>query len=326
MSNKLPKSVQDQSKRADDLLDAQNKLNNPPDPNAPPVTPPDPNAPSITPPDPNAPPDTPPDPNAPPVTPPATPPEPEYSKEAYLTLQGKYNAEVPRLYSEIAGLKIKMAEMVQQKIVPAAPAAPPVPEEEPASIKYMRKELPEFEGAVTFLANKIAEEKLTAKLKDIDGRVEHVEATTVETAGNIFYKYLDDNVKNWRAINNDPGFLNWLNEPDRYSGMTKGQLLQGSYNKFDGISVANFFNDYITAKNPTSAPAAPPAPDVNKFTHTPPGSTTPPTAPPPEETMSRGDVKKFYDDVASGKYRFKPEDMKKMEEKINRLSLAGKIV
>ena len=318
----IPKSVEKQGQRADELLAAQNKPN-PPDPNVTP--PPDPGTPPS---DPNAPPVTPPEPApsvVPPVTPPAAPPEPDYSKEAYLTLQGKYNAEVPRLYSEIADLKIRMAEMVQSHVAPAPPAPAP-PEDEPASIKYMRKELPEFEGAVTFLATKIADEKLAAKLKEIDGRVGQVEATTTETAGNIFYKYLDDNVKNWRAINNDPGFLNWLSQQDRYTGAQKSQLLQGAYNRFDGITVANFFSDYVKEKSPATPPAAPPAPDITKFVATPPGTTTPPAAPPPEETMSRGDVKKFYDDVAAGKFRFKPDDMKKTEEKINRLSLAGKII
>ncbi|NLN38723.1 MAG: hypothetical protein GX155_03920 [Smithella sp.] len=53
-----------------------------------------------------------------------------------------------------------------------------------------------------------------------------------------FYSYLDDNVPDWRVIDNDPTFVEWLNEEG------KMQALHAYARDLNAHSVANIFNEY----------------------------------------------------------------------------------
>ena len=265
--SKVPKAVQLALDEANRL---QKEINAPPvDPNAPPVV--DPNLPPVV--DPNLPPVV--DPNIPPIPAPEPPPIPapvsapapisDDYKAKYDTLQGKYNAEVPVLYGEVGDLKIKLAEAIAKITeLQKTPAAPPKPVEIPEGLKYIRKEMPGMEEAIVYLAKDMAkqmvEEMVGKKITDVDTKLNNLETGNVKSAAAVFYKTLEDKVKNWTVINEDPDFLKWLDTPDAYSGYKKAELIQDAYNQFDANRVARFFTDYVAeveAKKPP-APGAPP--------------------------------------------------------------------
>lgn len=59
-----------------------------------------------------------------------------------------------------------------------------------------------------------------------------------------FISYMNDMVPDWRTIDNDPAFINWLNNPVPYTTSTKLQLLKVYVADFNAPMAAQFFIDY----------------------------------------------------------------------------------
>ena len=239
----------------------------------------------------------------------------------YRTLQGKYDAEVPVLYRQIAELQVKLAEITAAHKTAAAPAPAPAPTE-PASLVYLRKEMPEFEDAVKYMINSTVTGLLNEKMGDVTAKVGNLENTVVENAGTAFFKYMDDNVKNWRTINDMPDFMGWLKEADRRSGRSKYDLIQEAFTSLDGPRVSTFFADFIEEE---AAKKKSKKPGMEKFAAPDAGGPGDPNVGKAEITITRADITKFYNDVAKGIYKGDPESMKKRETEINAAIAAGKV-
>jgi hypothetical protein len=306
----LPDAVAAQLKAAEDLT---SQINTPPaDPNAPPI---DPNTPPV-------------DPNAPPVVPVAPAPAEDF-KSQYDTLTGKYNAEVPRLYGEVGDLKVKLAEALTiindfKKKIDTPPAAPVEP---PKGLTYLRKEMPELEEAINFLAEQKAtqliRETVDARIKETDTKINNLETSTHKTAAGTFYSVLKDKVANWAVINEDPGFINWLEAIEPYSGMKKADLISIAYDSLDAERVATFFADYLKSKG--IAPASPPSPDPSKFVAPPKPSGAEPQPTTEKDFITTAQISQFYNDVALGRYKGRDEERKANEVLINNALATGKI-
>lgn len=58
---------------------------------------------------------------------------------------------------------------------------------------------------------------------------------------------LDAAVPNWREINNDPRFHQWLLLPDTYSGVIRDRLLKDAAAAANAPRVINFFKGFLAA-------------------------------------------------------------------------------
>ena len=244
----------------------------------------------------------------------------------YNSLQGKYNNEVPILYSQIGELKIQIAELMAEK-TKAAAAAPAAAATVPASLTYLRKEMPEFEDAVKYLVESRVADMLKEQIGEVSTKVGKLETTVVETAGTAFFKYLDDNAKNWRVINDLPDFLVWLKTVDVASGYSRYDLIQNAFSALDGARTAYFFNTY-SAEVAASKNAPPAKKPIDRFAAPAGGGAdagAAAAAAGTEVTVTRADVQKFYSDVSRGIYKGDPEGMKKREAEINLAIAAGKV-
>jgi hypothetical protein len=333
----LPKAVQAQIDNANklvaELYDKDGKLKGPPaapagDP------PPDPAAaPSA------AAPAAPADPAAPAAAggPAPTPPPPASARavdweQRYRVLQGKYNAEVPRLTQQLQdmqrqlnGVQGLLASFQQRPPAPAssAPPAPLVKEEE---IKEFGPDLYDF-------ISRVAKQQQAALLPEIDRRiapvVQKVDAVkaTAENANQLsaaaqrraMLDLLSQQVPNWQAMNEDPGFLAWLDQTDPYTGKVRGELLSAAEAANDGPRVVAFFVGYLkenatvapaTPAPAAAAPAAPAAPAASQPTLeslVAPGAPKPGAARAPDgsgkRVWTRAEIGKFYAEAAAGKYR-----------------------
>jgi hypothetical protein len=308
MPDKLPDAVAAQLKVAEDLA-AQ--FNTTPDPNA--VVNLDSPAPSPA-----------------PVVEPAPAP-PEDFKAQYDTLSGKYNAEVPRLYGEVGDLKVKLAEAMtvinefQRKI--NEPVIPAKPIEAPPGLTYLRKEMPELEEAINFLAEQKAtqliKDTVDTRIKETDTKINNLETTTHKTAAGTFYSVLKDKVANWMVINEDSSFLTWLDSVEPYSGMKKADLISLAYDNMDAERVATFFTDYLKSKG--VAPAVMPTNDPSKFVAPPKPSGAEPQPSNDRDFITTNEISQFYNDVALGKYKGRDDERKTNEAKINNALATGKI-
>lgn len=176
---------------------------------------------------------------------------------AYSTLRGKYDAELPRAMETVRQLTDENAQLRRQLAeTPPAPAA-----EAPAGDQSVAFS-PEERGTLGDDLADLLEAKNRQLLQALTSRnAEQVRQLEAEIDGlkqNRFYLDLTDAVKDWRRINVDVAFCQWLSEPDPFSGVIRHQLLTAAFKAFDVQRVANFFLTF-QALHPGAAPAAAPA-------------------------------------------------------------------
>lgn len=170
-------------------------------------------------------------------------------------------------------------------------------------------------------------EKLQQQLHGVSGDVQKTKTETLHTQ-------LDKAAPDWRKLNQDPNFLEWLSLPDVYSGAIRHDMLKNAYTQGDVHRVANFFNGFLS-QEATVAPANK-APDEkgNKNPKVPlqdlaaPGrAKTAATNNTPAEKpiITRAQIAAFYADVSNGEYRGRDDEKNKAEAEIFAAQRDGRI-
>jgi hypothetical protein len=302
------------------------------------------------------------DPPAPPANPPASPPQ-EGWEQKYKVLQGKYNAEVPRLQTKVRDQDEAIRQLREQLTATqnllaslsaqreSAPAGDPPSARTPAQPTRLVKdeEVREFGADLIDVMRRVVREEQASLLPEIDRRVAPVAqrvdqvaqaATSVaqrvaQSDQQTVLSMLDQQVPKWRELNEDQGFLEWLDQIDPFSGYKRGALLQQAYKAHDGPRVVAFFNGYLkehAAVTPPAPPAAPapaaaPQKTLDKFVA--PGTPKTGAASTPDgsgkRVWSRAEIGKFYADVQAGRYRTRPDEQKKLEADIFAAQREGRI-
>lgn len=253
-------------------------------------------------------------------------------EQRYKVLQGKYNAEVPRLTQQLQDMQRQMNGLqgllgsLRQPAAPAAPAAPAPPPVTDAEIKEFGPDLYDF-------VKRVARGEQAAILPEIDKRVapvvQKVDAASAAAQNanqqaaaaqrRAMFDLLKQQVPNWEALNDDPGFLAWLDQRDPYTGEVRGKLLERAEAVNDGPRVVAFFVGYqrenatVAPATPAAAAAAPAAPAASAAsqptleTMVAPGAARPGAARAPDgsgkRVWTRAEIGKFYADAAQGKFR-----------------------
>lgn len=249
----LPRVIQDQIDQADALvaqMNGQTVPNTETDPK----------------PDPD--PDVNPEPQPQPIsqeTDPKPAPVPEETWERkYLTLKGMYDAEVPRLHSQMRELN----QQVQTLIAEAATAKAQQPKQEPASAKPLITEQDKeaFGSDLLDLIDRATEQKLAgsrdleaqlrAEINELKGKLGNVTERQVVSDKDRYEAALSAQVPDWEAMNVDQGFLAWLAEVDPVYGMPRQYALTNAYESLDANRTATIFKQYKATLAPASRPQA----------------------------------------------------------------------
>jgi len=182
-------------------------------------------------------------------------------KARYLSLQGKYDAEVPRLHNELKEFKQSVFERLDKERTPQHDT-----NVEPVVDKFakFKEEYGEdlFE-AIKELASSQAEEKLNSSLKPVQDQVTSVEDTQIKAAQQNFVSYLDGTVKgDWQNLwaGNDPKFIEFLKQEDPSGLYTYGDLVQHYNDNWDADRLGKVFNTYLDSMAP-KAPQVPKQPN-----------------------------------------------------------------
>lgn len=293
--------------------------------------------------------------------PPAGEPPKEGWEQKYKVLQGKYNAEVPRLQNQVRDQNTQLQSFqsqltatqnllaslsAQREPAPSAsqPATPP------AATKLVKdEEVKEFGADLIDVIRRAAREEMSGLLPEIDRRVAPVAqrvnqvAQATQDVGQRVAQNdqqsvlaaLATAVPNWQEMNEDPGFLEWLDQVDPFSGAQRGALLKQAYKAHDGPRVVAFFNGYLKEHAAVTPPAAPkvpaaaPAPQRNLEQFVAPG--TPKTGAASTQdgsgkrVWSRAEIGQFYSDVQAGRFKGTKEQRKQVETDIFAAQREGRI-
>lgn len=238
--------------------------------------------------------------------PPAPTPEEDPSwKRRYEVLNGKYQAEIPRMAAEIRGLKEKLSQAEARQTV-AAPA--------PSKLKPEDRE--EY-GELIDVIQRAAADVVPQDVGEIKQTVEQLKGETMRLAKDRFFSDLTRRAPQWESLNEDKGFLTWLSGFDVASGRLRSELFDDACASFDTTRVAHFFTTYGSEQEPE-----PQAPDPLAQHVEPPTQRV--SVPPPGKKLWRtNEITAFYAGVRSGQYS--REDAARIEADIFAAQTEGRI-
>jgi hypothetical protein len=145
---------------------------------------------------------------------------------------------------------------------------------------------------------------------------------------------LDEKLPNWREMNTNQEFLDWLSLPDPYSGGIRHDMLKAAYAQGDAHRVLAFFNGFLAEEAAVAPATSEPDASVTRVPKVPleklaaPGrAKTAAASPAPAEKplITRAQVAAFYAEVAAGKYRGRDDAKNKAEAEIFAAQREGRI-
>jgi hypothetical protein len=244
-----------------------------------------------------------------------TPPKEEVKsdidwKQKYQTLDGKYKAEVPRLSAEVGQWK-DYAESLTRRISELEETVKKPPKEEsdpemdsvaevnPEVAKLIKKMKEEHRDEIAKLRKEL-ETGISADIKSVKDDIQLSKQDRFDLAMREY------GAADWRQVDQDPEFLEWLNAPVPYTKATKLDLLRFAARDLDAKTLSQFFLDFKASKTPPEPDGnTEPQPDkLNKFT-APPRSGGPT---PPNKASQTGLTKTQYIKFMNPRYRFNPND------------------
>lgn len=170
-------------------------------------------------------------------------------------LQGKYNAEVPRLHAQLSQSNAaleqanRLIEQLQQQ-VKAAPA-------EPTSL-LRPEEIEEHGESLIDVIRRTAREEIGGR----DARITSLETELHQLRGGVgqlrqktFLETLSEKVPDWALINDDQQFHSWLAEVDDLSGRQRQALLNEAHQAEDGARAVAIFTAFRKTRDSWAARA-----------------------------------------------------------------------
>lgn len=275
-------------------------------------------------------------------------------EQKYKVLQGKYNAEVPRLQKKAQEQDSQIKTLTEQLTatqgmvasIAQNRGAAPAPSAVPAAPARLVKdeEVREFGEELTDFIRRVAQDTVLPKVEEkfqpfkqqVDQARQHAAGAAQRQAQidrERLFGVLDSQVPGWKEQNDDGEFVAWLNQPDAYSGVSRLTLLTQAYERNDAPRVVAFFMGFrnehavVTPPAPAAAPAGAPQRRLEEF-----------VAPGTQKAGSTGaqdgagkriwteaEIKSFYNDCRQGKYRGKDEARRAIELDIVAATREGRI-
>lgn len=261
-----------------------------------------------------------------PETPPTEPAAADTSWERrFKSMKGRYDKDVRVMSEQITTLQraLSAAEARGADPAPTAPARERLitPEEEETYGS-------DFLGVVA----KKAREELAPLLAEKDHKIAELERRLEGVGGYVqqvtreqLFTGLDAQVPEWRDLNDDPAFIQWLQLPDAYSGAIRQSLLDRALERNDFPRVIAFFKGFLSeeaAVAPRKSEAVSSHQVADKVpleTFAAPGrarSAAANTAPAEKPTFTGAQIDTFYADVRAGRFRGREADKDKLEREI----------
>ena len=263
--------------------------------------------------------------------------EDTYEKR-YKTLQGMYNADTTRLRAENQQVNQRIAQLEQLLASLSEPAARP---QQAATKLVTEKDIEEYGDSIDVM-RRVTEESLSARdtrIAELEQMIRQMQTSVIPRVEQVvhkqavsseqqFWSELTAAVPNWKDINADQNFLNWLMEVDPLTGMSRQTYLEDAQRNLDTRRVASFFSTWqgnvghSVAQSPRDAAAS----ELDRQVA--PGRSRGGGAPSKDQAKaySPKDIQKFFDDVRKGVYRGKEAERDRIERDIFSAQRESRIV
>jgi hypothetical protein len=270
--------------------------------------------------------------------PPSGPTGTDNFEQRYKTLQGKYDAEVPRLQRELAQLRQALGQMQgllqQQQAAPPPPPQQQISGETPAEIVEEYGE--DFARVMRRLARLEVSPEVQAEINTLRQQMAQLQGGQQQTEGQMARSHLEAGLSSdpeigahWRQLNNDQNFIAWLGDIDPFAGVPRQELLHDAARRTDVGRTAQFFRAYLREHTAPQAYAGPPQtpalsngqdagrPTLESLAS--PGRARAPVrqgGASEKRIWSGADIEKFYQDVLRGRYKGREAEQLRIEADI----------
>jgi hypothetical protein len=194
-------------------------------------------------------------------------PELEQANQRYKSLQGKFNkGERDRIELEArlaAAQDTNRVLLEAAQARPAAPVAPPKPEDQFLALGVTQQEITDYGPELMSIVARVARNMSAGELQGLKTEVaelkrgmSNVGTVVAQNAQQKVYDALNAAFgEKWPVVNNSEEFLAWCQEADVFSGQQRLIGLQDAFRRADAARVVAIFRAYIegnTSQGPTS--------------------------------------------------------------------------
>lgn len=257
----------------------------------------------------------------------------------YKSIHGRYvrqQDQIKALTEQVQNLNAVIATM---QATSSAPAPAQVPEFDIEQLTP--EEVTDYGEDFLKVVGKRAKQELAPVLKQLMAenetlkkRLEGVTGFVQQDSSQKLLSTLDAKLPNWREMNTNQEFLDWLSLPDPYSGAIRHDMLKAAYAQGNASRVLAFFNGFLAEEAAVAPAQAEPDASETRVSKVPlanlaaPGraKTAAANTPPAEKPIiTRAQVSAFYAEVAQGKYRGKEAEKARLEAMIFAAQNDGRI-
>lgn len=170
-------------------------------------------------------------------------------RRRYEVLQGKFDAEVPRLHAQLRDATARLEQAFDEiKTLRETKASEPVATAPDTDAETFGEDLTAvIDRRATNMAKTMVKAEVAPILdyvRKLEAQLGNVNEQVAETAQDRFLTNLRGIVPDYEAVNADQGFLNWLGDVDPVYGVPRQVALDAAANRLDAAQVANVFNAY----------------------------------------------------------------------------------
>lgn len=255
----------------------------------------------------------------------------------YKTLQGKYNAEIPRFQEQIRTYQQLLASSKDDSDDEEDEEEPSAPQ-----TRFLKDEdISEYGEDFINVIKRAAKEEFLPEITRLRKENEQLRSQVGGVASNIqqstrqrMLESMDKQLPKWREINQSQEFVGWLDGIDPFSGQRRHDLLLQAYEANNEARTLAFFKGFLNENAAVSreveyAPQQRREPKVDMEELVAPGAPKTSGAPKTQEgsvkVWTQKEVARFYDDVTAGRYRSRPKDKARIEAEIIKAANSGRI-
>lgn len=217
-------------------------------------------------------------------------------------LQGKYNAEVPRLSAELTQLRAEIEGL--RKGLNAAPGSAAKPAKTAPDMTQYEQPILDLVEHMTRTATEPLQEQLAEAKKR---QAEQDRKAEDDAAYHAMLNKLDRIVPNWKAVNDSQAFQDYCGQTDPASGQQRQVELGNAINRRDAADVAAFFTTFLASSQAGQAQQAPAASRLAEQ-QVPSHAAAVRSDQGGKRTWTRTQVREFYQLKAQGKLKHIPAD------------------
>jgi hypothetical protein len=262
--------------------------------------------------------------------------------QKYKTLQGMYNAEVPRLHQQNREMTQRVQQMEQLLASLSAQQQTAAPQQVVDKL-VTEKDVEEY-GESLDVMRKVSREELipvAQRLAQIEAVLRQVQSNIVPqvqavaqrqqmSAEQQFWADLSASVPNFRDVNGNEAFQSWLLEADPLTGITRQTYLEDAQRNLESRRVSNIFRTWLELTGQASvAQPTGRASNSELEKQVAPGRSRgagSPASGNKAKTYSPQDITKFFNDVRIGKYKGREQERDRIERDIFAAQRENRIV